>query len=101
MKKPVRVLTYLTCVLISLILCVWIGSEISIQYEMARVGALERSELSEDYGLPILDFIMLFPEATVGILVGIWAARLVTRKQSIGVSQRPRVYSDWAKPDDW
>ncbi len=76
-----KVFVYLISILFSILLFVFLGSELLVQYEMFSTGQ-KRNELGEDLGLGILLFMGLVPDLIIGILFGIYVGKRINTKIS-------------------
>ena len=72
---------YLISILVSILLSVFLGSELLVQYEMFATGQ-KRNELGEDLGFGILLFIGLVPELVVGVFFGTYFGKRINAKIS-------------------
>ena len=76
-----KFLIYFFSILLSIVLSVWIGSELATQYEMFSTGQ-QRHELGEDLGFGILLFMCLVPEIIIGLLLGCLIGKRINVKIS-------------------
>ena len=76
-----KVFFYLISILFSILLSVFLGSELLVHYEMFATGQ-KRNELGEDLGLGILLFMGLVPELIIGILFGTYFGKRINAKIS-------------------
>lgn len=76
-----NIFVYLISILVSILLAVFLGSELLVQYEMFATGQ-KQNELGEDLGLGILLFIGLVPELIIGVLFGTYFGKRINAKIS-------------------
>ena len=74
-----RVLLYLAGAVGGACLTANLCMQLCIQYEMRTTGALDRSELANDYGLPVLAMIWLLPALIAGAAAGLGGIWLLLR----------------------